>query len=217
MCFSATASFTAAALLAVSGGALLRRCKEDKTRIFLALIPCFFAAQQFSEGVLWTAFNYDAYGTWWSILAQYVFMFFAYLWWPTWIPIAYLMSEKVEWRKFVMITCLLAGLVFYCYIVFEYFRSPSIPAQVVGHSIAYASGSYITKLLYLAIVSIPIFASSIPRMWIVGILTVGTFLIADYYYTYAYASLWCFACAIIFAGLYFVLKPAQATQRNLNQ
>jgi hypothetical protein len=134
-------------------------------------------------------------------------MFFAYLLWPVWLPLAYLLAEKVESRKYILASCLLLGMGFYCYIVFQFFSQDSIQAKVVGHSIVYAPGSLTAKMVYVACVIIPIFASSLPNMWIVGILSLGSFVVADYVYTYAYASIWCFACAIIFGGLYFVLKP----------
>lgn len=207
MCFSAEASFTAAAFLIGSGGFLVNKVKQDKTKVLLALIPCFFGLQQLSEGVLWVAFNHDAYGSYWSYIAQYIFMFFAYLFWPVWIPLAYFISEKVPSRKSIMGSCLILGMCFYCYLVFQFFTIPNITAKVVGHSIAYASGGYIAKLMYLAVVLTPIFISTIPRMWIVGCLAGGSFIVADYVYTYAYASIWCFVCALIFGGLYFVLKP----------
>lgn len=207
MCFSATASFTAAALLGGAGAFLVNRFKEDRSKIFLALIPCFFAAQQFSEGVLWLAFNHDAYGTIWSYAAQYSFMFFAYLFWPVWIPFSYLMSEKKTFCKSIMGACLAAGMIFYCYLIFQFYTTPEIPAKVVHHSIVYADGNPMAKLLYLALVLVPIFASSIRRMWIIGLLTAISFLVADYVYTYAYASIWCFVSGLIFIGLCFVLKP----------
>lgn len=207
MCFSAEASFTAAAVLGSCGGLLVNKFKDDRKKVFLAMIPLFFALQQFSEGVLWTAFNNQEYGTFWSQIAQYSFMFFAYLFWPVWIPFAYLLSEEVEWRKYMMAASLLMGMMFYCYLAFLFFTQPSTPAQVVNHSIVYEPGGQFVKLVYVAIVLVPIFFSSIPRMWIVGVLTGVSFFIADYAYTYAYVSLWCFASAIIFGGLWFVLKP----------
>lgn len=210
MCFSAEASFSAAGILGLCGGFLVKKFKNDKSKIFLALIPCFFAIQQLSEGVLWEAFNHNQYGSTWSHIAQYVFMFFAYLFWPVWIPLAYLLSERVEWRKRAMIVCLVLGMLFYCYIGYLFFTSPSVIAHVRGHSIVYASGSDFAKMCYLAVVSIPILLSSIPKMWLVGLATVVSFFLADYLYTNAYASTWCFVSAIIFCGLYFVLKPEES-------
>lgn len=206
MCFSAEASFTAAAVLGVCGAYLVNKFKNDNRKIFLAMIPCFFALQQFCEGLLWVAFNHNEYGTTWSYVAQYGFMFFAYLFWPVWIPIAYLFSEKVEWRRYVMTATLMVGMAFYCYIVFQYFTSPIHEAHVVKNSIVYVAGSQLSKIFYVAIVLVPIFVSSIPRMGIIGILTAVSFFTADYVYNYAYTSIWCFASAIVFTGLYFVLK-----------
>lgn len=209
MCFSAEASFTAAAGLSICGGVLVNRFKDDRKKIFLALIPIFFALQQFSEGMLWMAFNREEYGTFWSHMAQYSFMFFAYLFWPIWIPFAYLLAEVVEWRKYIMAATLLMSMLFYCYLVFQFFATPSVEAKVVGHSIVYAPGSQFSKLYYVAVVLVPIFFSSLPRMWMVGVLTGISFFAADYFYTYAFASMWCFASAVIFSSLFFVLETEE--------
>lgn len=208
MCFSAEASFSATILLGVSGIALVNKFKRSG-KLFLALIPIFFAIQQFSEGMLWLSLNSGNEGNiFFENLYQKTYMFFAYLFWPVWIPIAYLMSEKIEWRRSIMSVCLMLGMMFYCYVAFGYFSSTEeITPRIVGHSIVYAQGSNIAKLIYVAIILLAIFSSSIPNMWVVGVLTGLSFFAADYFYTYAYASVWCFASAIIYSGLYFVLKP----------
>lgn len=56
MCFSATASFTASAVLGITGIATLRQVKF-KSLIFLACLPLLFAIQQFNEGLIWLYFG----------------------------------------------------------------------------------------------------------------------------------------------------------------
>jgi hypothetical protein len=53
MCFSAGASFTAGVLLTFVGSETLRKVHKP-SQLALASIPVFFAAQQFTEGVLWS-------------------------------------------------------------------------------------------------------------------------------------------------------------------
>lgn len=217
MCFSAEASFTAAALLGMGGGLLIKNCWQDKKLLFLSCIPLFFALQQLSEGILWLAFDQNLYGVPWSLTAQYIFMFFAYLFWPAWIPFAYLFAEKVEWRRYVQGTALVLGMLLYCYGAFTFFASPPIRAQVVENSIFYVAGGTLPKALYLTVVLLPIFVSSLPRMWIIGTLTAICFVIADYLYAYKFASVWCFFSAIVFAGLYFVLKPRRSLDETIQK
>ena len=59
MCFSATASFGASAVLGVIGVAAVAKAKTKPQRLF-ASIPLVFAVQQLSEGFLWLSQNIPA-------------------------------------------------------------------------------------------------------------------------------------------------------------
>jgi len=52
MCFSATASFGASAVLGVIGIVAVAKAKTNPQRVF-ATIPLIFSVQQLSEGFLW--------------------------------------------------------------------------------------------------------------------------------------------------------------------
>jgi hypothetical protein len=62
MCFSATASFTAGAVLLGVGALTLRSALTSRQRHVLpfAAIPLLFAIQQLIEGVIWLTFRVDA-------------------------------------------------------------------------------------------------------------------------------------------------------------
>src|SRR5262245_59670977 len=111
MCFSAEASFTAAALLSVIGFAAVSETKRRK-EIFLALLPLVFALQQFSEGVLWVALEHGFYPSLWSQIAGGVFLFVAFVTWPVWLPLSLYLIEKEGWRKRVILATLMAGILF---------------------------------------------------------------------------------------------------------
>jgi heme/copper-type cytochrome/quinol oxidase subunit 4 len=92
MCFSAPASFIASGGLTLLGGAsLVVAKKEDK---ILALIPLLFGAQQFFEGIQWLYLNTGSSST----LATYIFLVFAYIIWPIYVPACVLILDK-EKRK----------------------------------------------------------------------------------------------------------------------
>ena len=59
MCFSATASFSAGAVL-LGIGKLTVQSAHRRREMPLAAIPLLFAIQQLSEGVIWLTFRYDA-------------------------------------------------------------------------------------------------------------------------------------------------------------
>ena len=56
MCFSAEASFTAAAVLLPAGAVAMRRAyQRDRKYLPLATLPVLFGLQQLFEGFVWTA------------------------------------------------------------------------------------------------------------------------------------------------------------------
>lgn len=208
MCFSAPASFTAAICLGVLGCYLTQKFKRDK-KIFLALIPCFFAIQQFFEGVLWIALTHNYYpDASWSLFAQYAFLFFAFIVWPIWIPFSLFYAEVVSWRRSIFLTIFVSSLAFLLYHL-SLVYSDTVRAKVIEKSITYsANSSEWVKGMYLLLVVFPFFISSIPKMWSLGVLVFVSWLISDYFYSQMFTSVWCFASAIIFMGLLLVLKKS---------
>ena len=87
MCFSASASFTAAAVLMPLGlySAHIARRTEQHHYLPLALTPFFFGLQQFIEGLEWTGLDRGRVEPLTS-LAGLGFLFFAYCFWMIWIP-----------------------------------------------------------------------------------------------------------------------------------
>ncbi len=81
MCFSAEASFSAAALLAAVGYATVSDTK-NKQELCLAAIPFIFAMQQFAEGLLWVAITYDMMNSVLGLIGKYIFLFIAFVNWP---------------------------------------------------------------------------------------------------------------------------------------
>lgn len=59
MCFSATASFAASALLTGVGVMALRAVRRPEERLF-ALVPLLFATQQLTEGLVWMSYPWAA-------------------------------------------------------------------------------------------------------------------------------------------------------------
>src|SRR5258708_2813488 len=88
MCFSAPASFIAAGGLAIAGGVALAIAPKKKK--IIAVIPLLFAAQQALEGFQWLALRAGSA----SMLAAYGFLFFAFILWPVYIPIAVYLLDR---------------------------------------------------------------------------------------------------------------------------
>lgn len=211
MCFSATASFTASAALAIAGIFTTTKLKK-KSFLLLALIPWFFALQQFSEGVLWLYLP-SSMDLCLPKLAKSAFLFFAFFFWPVWIPLSLLVAEKNSFRKNFLGFLLGIGLLLGCSLLF------AIPyIQPIPHcfSIDYTMDlqkaiPLLRRLNILALISyalatiLPMFISSIKKIWVLGILigvSAALIYITDRLF---FISLWCFFAAVFSLGLLFII------------
>src|SRR5580698_3870435 len=86
MCFSASASFGASAVLAVIGVASIKQV-QHKSQVVFACIPVFFSLQQFAEGMAWISFA-NPFNVVMNMYSTYTFLIFSQVVWPLWIPIA---------------------------------------------------------------------------------------------------------------------------------
>jgi len=86
MCFSAPASFLASAVLCAAGVASCRLAR-NKRQLLFASTPFLFAMQQAAEGFVWLSFSYPAFEAW-RLFFSYFFLFFAFILWPTWVPVS---------------------------------------------------------------------------------------------------------------------------------
>lgn len=195
MCFSAEVSFTSAALLGAVGLYLGRKFWGDRC-FLISITPLLFALQQFAEGWLWVGLTQHSYPDLLSLFAEYVYLFFAYMFWPVWIPFAGLVaerdSERKKWLKIVLAVGLLLFIFNGIYLIHTY----PVTASVVGHSVSYGPAATLLAIIYGLVVVSPFFITSLPRMKVVGLLVAGSFIISFLVYTYAFTSIWCFVAAL---------------------
>lgn len=214
MCLSAPASFTVAAGLAAAGTFLVCRVKT-KVWLPLALIPWLFALQQCAEGVVWMYVPVALQSTI-ALWAKNVFLFFAFIIWPIWMPFSLWLVEKEPQRKLVLAGCLGLG------VGVASFFGLSIPLMIaIPHrfSIHYGfmnqnyadlliQGKYYTaaQLFYVVSTLVPLFISSVKKVRLIGGILTLVGAIVYYYDELLFTSLWCFFAAVVSVGLYFVLK-----------
>jgi hypothetical protein len=108
MCFSAGASFGAAAVLSIVGAVAVIKAKTIPQGLFAA-IPFIFSIQQVAEGMLWLSFNNDDIPG--RSFFTYVFLVFAIMFWPIWIPLTTRLLEKDVTRKKILTVILVAGII----------------------------------------------------------------------------------------------------------
>lgn len=214
MCFSATASFTAAAVLTAVGAVALAGSDRRVTHM-LAAIPLLFAAQQAAEGVVWLTLGRDHEGSLHAASTD-VFLGFALAVWPTWFPLASLVCEANAARRRLLRLLVWLGLVVSAIGAgaIAWFQPR---AEVLAHNIHYDFGMPVGPLhiAYLLVYALPIvapfLASTMPLVPVVGLaLLVGlitTFVVK----LTALTSVWCFFAAISSALLALSLRRARRT------
>jgi len=211
MCFSASASFTAAGVLGCIGFFASAQVRKKEYSMFAA-IPLLFAFQQLAEGVVWVTTARIDYQVLHAI-AVYIFLFFALTIWPSWIPISLWLCEENKNRKKILSIMSLLGLFVSAYTLFL-LMNYSVHTQVFNCSIWYSIDvmSFVNRELDLFVYTLaavgPFFISSLPLASLLGgALTVS--LVLTYFFMYTtLISVWCFFAALcsIFVCLSLCLR-----------
>src|SRR5450759_4128683 len=204
MCFSATASFIAGVSLSVLGVATVKKA-ERKAEIPFAMIPLLFGVQQIIEGMLWLSFRFDAPLL--NVIMTYVFTLFSHVLWPLYVPFSIGLMESVVWRKKVISAFQITGIAVGLYLLYFIVRFP-VTSEVHGHMVYVLP--YVKEHpgleFYLAATCVAPFFSSHKIINIFGVLALLLFMVAYWFYTVAFFSVWCFFAAILSAVIYLHFK-----------
>lgn len=216
MCFSASASFTSGLVLTVIGIACLKKTQHPSQQLFAA-IPFLFGVQQIAEGVLWLTIP-DQND--WEIrkIFTYIFLIFAQVVWPVWIPLSILMLEKNTTRKNYQKSFVVSGILVSVYMLYCMFTY-NVDARIVGHHITYIQDypsvfrGYGLILYALATIA-PSFFSHIRRMWLFGVAVLVSYIISIIFYEHYVLSVWCFFGAIISLSIYHIIVEIGKSKQN---
>lgn len=194
MCFSASASFIASGALAGAGATAITKVKKKK-QLAIALVPIFFAVQQAVEGMQWLAVKNGPP----NVAIGYGFLFFAYLFWPSYIPFAARAVEQDVNRKQLYNILLVIGIATSAWLLVALILNP-LTITVHKHGIIYDVPGYFpyASIIFYLISTIGSGALSSRRyIKAFGILA-GIFAgISWLMYTTAFTSVWCFFSAIL--------------------
>jgi len=216
MCFSATASFGAGAVLTIIGVAAIKKT-HHKSQLLFASIPFIFGVQQLAEGVLWVSLpNPDLVNI--QKIATYTFLFFAQVVWPIWVPIAILFLEKSKTRKTIQRILIGIGIFVGCYLS-SCLLIFNVEAKIIGHHIAYMqdypdSLRYYVIILYSLATIAPSFFSHIKWMWILGTCILVSYIIAAIFYQHYIISVWCFFSSIISISIYMIMVEIAKSEKK---
>jgi hypothetical protein len=214
MCFSASASFTAGALIAAAGVATMSKVSKPSQRLF-AGIPFLFAVQQIAEGFLWLTLQNDG-----QLILQkvstYLFLIPADVLWPILIPLSIIMMEENRKRRRILKVFLYAGVLLSLYygICMLLFRVN----PVIMNCHIYYGGTFPEKLmipaflLYVTVTVAPLFISTVKKISIFGILMLTACVVSAIFYTKNVTSVWCFFAALLSVLIYWILKHNTSTR-----
>lgn len=206
MCFSMEASFGAAIVLGGIGILTSKSCSSKSLRL-LSLTPFLFSIQQFAEGILWLD-QTSSGPNFLSAPAMQLFLIFAFLVWPIWIPLSLFLAESNKKRRLFIGLDLLAGVSLSIANLF-YALTQVINVRIENHSIQYLGEIPPQTILYPLIVFLPCFISSLKNMWVFGVLIAISFGVAHYFYYVTFISVWCFFSAIASLIIYKIIKDNQ--------
>ena len=220
MCFSATASFSAGALLLGVGTLTLRSAMGTLERRALpfAAIPLLFAAQQLIEGVIWLTFSDEA--TRLNAVMTHVYSFFSHVLWPVYVPAAVLLMEPGGWRHRVLIAFVATGAAVGAYLLYVLVAFPVV-SRPTGRHIEYDSPHFFaaaTMTLYLLSTAFSPLLSTHRMVVVFGSLSLLSFGAAYAFYATWFISVWCFFAALLSAVVYlhFSVRELGRSRSNDN-
>ncbi|MBI2775568.1 hypothetical protein HYX58_06165 [Candidatus Dependentiae bacterium] len=196
MCFSATASFAMSGVLAIIGIAAYRLVHHKSQRM-LSLIPIFFALQQAAEGIVWLTIGRPSL----QVLqypAAYVFLFFAFITWPLWIPLSlhvfYHRIKNIRSSLLVIWGCMVST--FFGYYLFTTPFALLIEHRHIVYNFDYTQHyGVLSSIAYLMATFLPFLIAPRRVAQFFGILVILSYAIAYLLYHYAVVSVWCFFAA----------------------
>lgn len=206
MCFSAQASFGASIVLGVMGIYALK--KAGPAHRFLAMIPLFFSIQQACEGIVWLTYNNPTHALL-TKLAVYGFCFFAFFFWPIWIPITTIKMEADPRRQAVLKAILIIGSLVSSVLIFSMIQN-GVQTTVSCHHIRYdiflpTFLSSTGVIFYCIATIVPLFISSKRWLSFFGVLTLGSVALSAFFYETFFVSVWCFFAALLSSVIIWIL------------
>jgi hypothetical protein len=207
MCFSASASFGASAVLATVGVASIRKV-QTPSQLPFAAIPFLFAVQQFAEGLLWIALQDPAHRNW-ERGSTYIFLFFAQVVWPFLVPLSVLLMEKNRVRKRILFLFMAVGVFISFYLAYCITVFPA-QAEIMGIHISYRfnypfSMGLLSGALYFIPTVLPPFFSSIKRMQLLGLTILISYAATLTFFPHHIISIWCYFAAALSVIVYSIV------------
>jgi hypothetical protein len=214
MCFSATASFTVAAVLLPVGLYSIKVARDlDNRWMPFAICPMAFSIQQAIEGVLWLGINSGDEAI--ITVASRGFLFFSHFFWMAWIPFSIYWLGGELWRRKLLLLLTGVGALFGLSVFLpSVFITDWLSVELVRNSLEYKTvliydniaNRTVLRVFYALLILSALFLSLDWRIRISGSL-IGTSLIVTYLlFPHAIISIWCFFAAILSTFIMGILE-----------
>jgi len=221
MCFSATASFAAAAVLIPAGAYCIKKSSELSQPYWaLAMLPMLFGLQQLLEGGVWvTLQSGEAAYTHGFALG---FLLFSHVFWLCWVPYSSYLTELSPRLRRLFLLIAAFGLLFG---VFMYvpllFNADWLTVSIVKHSIRYelklVFDSFVSQRLvtavYAAVILVPLMLSSDAYHRMLGALVLLSGLVTGVFFGWVFISVWCYFAALISLYIFFMIYRSVTAKR----
>lgn len=214
MCFSATASFVAAAVTGGLGIATLSRV-TSRAEAPLATVPLLFAVQQLIEGLLWVSLEGGADPGVVKALVE-GFLLLAQVWWPIFVPIAVLLVEPDRARRRLMGVALVAGVSVGLYLL-RSILTRAHNSEIIDEHVVYTTENpypLAVSIAYFAATVVPPLLSSRRVVTILGVMVFVGAATAYLFYYEAFVSVWCFFAAAASGVILFHFERERRRQRT---
>ena len=214
MCFSATASFTASALLTTMGLYSMRTAlSKDKRCLPLAAVPMFFGIQQGLEGSVWLGLHGSD-----PMLVQagtVGYLFFSHGFWPFWIPLAAFFIEQRPSMKRWLGGIVAIGLLFSLSLYLPMLLYPNAFDAIVNQgSIDYQTHLIydtlwprdVSRFIYLTIVVLSMWLADRWGSRLFAGLSALSLVVTYGAFNYAFVSVWCFFAAVLSLYIVYIIQ-----------
>jgi hypothetical protein len=219
MCFSATVSYSAAALLVPAGLYGVRRASDFHAAYWMiALVPLLFGIQQGFEGQIWLII--DAGDTSAVRRMALSFMFFSHLVWLVWIPLSsYLLENECRRRrlfKWIAILGFIFGMSMYVpLLVNTDWLSVYVQQRSIFYETILVYDEYVPRVVvqgvYSLIVLMPLLYSTNQRLRTFGVLIALSMTMADMLFNYSFISVWCYFSAVLSLYIIYMIEKERGT------
>ena len=221
MCFSAEASFAAAAILLPAGAIGMQRAyRTDRRYLPFAALPVFFGLQQLFEGLVWTGNALSSE----SMVQRFslAYMFFSWLAWPVWVPLSTYFLEPCGRRYVYLIFAIMGGMLGAMQYLPYFAHEGWLVTKFLPHAISYQGTVLfdflmrreLTNALYFFVIVAPLLTSSNRHAQIFGILISAVATATYLFFQFAYISVFCFGGALMSLYIVYVVFRAATPEQE---